>query len=201
MQLKIGITGGIGSGKTTVCQVFELLGIPVFYADAAAKEVMHTDEELKQGIISSFGLKSFSDGGILNRKYLSDIVFYDKKALETLNALVHPAVFRAFDNWVGKFPQAPYVMKEAALLFESDSYKMCTHSILVKAPEALKISRVMHRDHITEAEVRLRMARQFSDEAKESLADFIIMNDEHEMVIPQVIKLHEHFISLQPILA
>jgi dephospho-CoA kinase len=201
MQLKIGITGGIGSGKTTICQVFELLGIPVFYADAAAKEVMHTDEELKKGIISSFGVQSFSAGGILNRKYLADIVFYDKKALETLNALVHPAVFRAFDTWVTKFPQAPYVMKEPALLFESDSYKMCTHSILVKAPETLKISRVMHRDHITEEEVRLRMARQFSDEEKENLADFIIMNDEHEMVIPQILKLHEYFISLQPVLA
>jgi dephospho-CoA kinase len=201
MQYKVGITGGIGSGKTTVCQVFELLGIPVFYADTVAKEVMHTDEELKKGIISAFGLQSFSETGILNRKYLADIVFYDQKALEALNALVHPAVFRAFDTWVQKYPQAPYVLKEAALLFESESYKMCTHSILVKAPEPLKIRRVMERDDITEAEVRLRMARQFSDGQKEMLANFIIMNDEHEMVIPQVLKLHEHFISLQPVFA
>jgi dephospho-CoA kinase len=201
MQLKIGITGGIGSGKTTVCQVFELLGIPVFYADAAAKEVMHSDTDLKRDIISAFGIRSFLAGGILNRKYLADIVFYDQKALDALNALVHPAVFRAFDKWVLKYPHAPYVMKEAALLFESDSYKMCTHSILVKAPEGLKISRVMRRDQITEAEVRLRMARQFSEEKKETLADFSIINDEHKMVIPQVLQLHEYFISLQPVLA
>ena len=199
MQLKIGITGGIGSGKTTVCKVFELLGIPVFYADIAAKEVMHTDEELKKGIISAFGLQSFSAGGILNRKHLADIVFYDKKALETLNALVHPAVFRAFDSWALNHVAAPYVLKEAALLFESDSYKMCTHSILVKSPEQLKISRVIQRDHITEAEVRLRMLRQFSDAEKEQLANYIILNDEMLPVIPQVLHLHEQFLSMNPI--
>lgn len=200
-MLKIGVTGGIGSGKTTVCKVFELLGIPVFYADAAAKEVMHEDEELRKGIVNSFGLQSFSDSGILNRKYLADLVFYDQKALETLNALVHPAVFRAFDIWVRTHSSAPYIIKEAALLFESGSDKMCTHTILVKAPEALKIRRVMDRDHISEEAVRLRMAHQFTDEKKESLADFIIMNDENALVILQVLKLHEHFISLHPVLA
>jgi dephospho-CoA kinase len=200
-MLKIGITGGIGSGKTTVCNVFSLLGVPVFYADAAAKEVMHSDTELRQGIISSFGTETFSEAGILNRKYLADIVFYDQKALETLNALVHPAVFRAFDNWVTSHSSAPYIIKEAALLFESGSDKMCSHTILVKAPEELKIRRVMDRDHISEEEVRLRMARQFSDEQKELRADFIITNDENALVISQVLKLHERFISLQPILA
>lgn len=200
-MLKIGITGGIGSGKTTVCKVFELLGIPVFYADAAAKEVMHTDDELRKGIISAFGVESFSKAGLLNRKYIADIVFHDKKALETLNALVHPAVFRAFDTWLLSQVDAPYVLKEAALLFESGSYKMCTHSILVKAPEALKISRVMQRDRITEKEVRLRMLRQFSDAEKEQLADFTILNDENTLLIPQVLKLHEHFLSMNTILA
>lgn len=201
MRLRIGITGGIGSGKTTVCEIFELLGIPVFYADAAAKEVMHTDQQLKNEIIDAFGLRSFSDDGILNRKYIADIVFHDLRALEKLNALVHPAVFRAFDNWLVKHKNAPYVLKEAALLFESESYKMCTHSILVKAPEELKISRVMQRDQITEAEVRLRMSRQFSDTEKEVLADFSIINDERQMLIPQVLKLHELFISMNPVSA
>ncbi|NEU08072.1 dephospho-CoA kinase [Flavihumibacter sp. R14] len=201
MQLKIGITGGIGSGKTTVCKVFELLGVPVFYADAAAKEVMHTDEELMRGIIGAFGALSFSNDGILNRKYLADIVFSDDKALEMLNALVHPAVFRSFDKWLLKHKQYPYVLKEAALLFESGSYKMCTHSILVKAPERLKIGRVMERDNITEAEVRARMVRQYSDEEKEALADYSILNDERLLLIPQVLKLHELFISMNPILA
>lgn len=199
-MLKIGVTGGIGSGKTTVCQIFELFGIPVFYADAVAKEIMRTDEELKKGIIGTFGIQAFSEAGILNRKYIADIVFYDEKALESLNALVHPAVFRAFDSWMLKHSDAPYVLKEAALLFESGSY-MCTHSILVKAPESIKISRVMKRDGITEAEVRLRMARQLSDSEKEKLADFIILNDERLLLIPQVLKLHEQFISMNPILA
>lgn len=200
-MLKIGITGGIGSGKSTVCRIFELLGIPVFYADAAAKEIMHTDNELKAGIIAAFGIKSFSDEGLLNRKFIADIVFYDQKALETLNALVHPAVFRAFDNWLIKHKSAPYIIKEAALLFESGSDKMCTHTILVEAPEALKIDRVISRDHITEEEVRLRMARQLPDAEKEQIANFIILNDEQSLVIPQVLKLHEYFISLQPISA
>lgn len=198
-MLKVGITGGIGSGKTTVCEIFELLGIPVFYADAVAKEVMHTDAELKDGIIGAFGLQSFSADGILNRKYIADIVFYDLKALEKLNGLVHPAVFRAFDNWLVKHENAPYVLKEAALLFESESYKMLTHSILVKAPDKLKVSRVMQRDRITEAEVRLRMSRQFPDAEKEKLADFSIINDERQLLIPQVLKLHELFISMNPI--
>ena len=200
-MLKIGITGGIGSGKSTVCKIFELLGIPVFYADTAAKEVMHTDEELKKGVISTFGVKSFSEAGILNRKYIADIVFYDEKALETLNALVHPAVFRAFDKWLLSQRNAPYVLKEAALLFESGSYKMCTHSILVKAPEHLKITRVMQRDNITESEVRLRMIRQLPDAEKEKLSDFTIINDENIPLIPQVLELHEHFLSMNPILA
>lgn len=198
-MLKIGITGGIGSGKTTVCQIFELMGISVFYADTVAKEVMHSDQELKQGIINSFGFQSFSADGTLNRKFIADSVFYDQKALATLNALVHPAVFRAFDNWLLKHLHSPYILKEAALLFESDSYKMCTHSILVKAPDQIKVSRVIQRDHITEEEVRLRMARQFTDAEKEKLADFNIMNDENQLLIPQVIKLHELFISMNPI--
>ena len=200
-MLKIGITGGIGSGKTTVCKIFELLGIPVFYADPVAKEVMHTDDELKQGIISTFGIESFSEKGVLNRKFIADIVFYDEKALESLNALVHPAVFRAFDKWLLSHRNAPYVMKEAALLFESGSYKMCTHSILVTAPEKIKVRRVMQRDGITEDEVRLRMLRQFSDEEKEKLSDFTIVNDENTLLIPQVLKLHEHFLSMNPISA
>lgn len=200
-MLKIGVTGGIGSGKTIVCEIFELFGIPVFYADAVAKEVMISDDELKKGIIDSFGLKAFSQNGILNRKYIADIVFNDKKALELLNALVHPAVFRAFDSWVLKHSDAPYVLKEAALLYESGSYKMCTHTILVEAPEPIKISRVMKRDGITEAEVRLRMARQLSDSEKEKMADFIILNDEKQLLIPQVLKLHEQFIAMNPIFA
>ena len=199
-MLKIGITGGIGSGKTTVCRVFELLGIPVFYADAAAKEVMHTDEKLKQDIISAFGIQSYLSDGSLDRKHIANIVFKDEKELQTLNVLVHPAVFRAFDSWAIK-QKAPYIIKEAALLFESGFNKMCDYSILVKAPELIKISRVMQRDSISEVDLRLRMARQFSDDEKEKLVDFMIYNDEKQLLIPQILALNERFISMNPILA
>ena len=199
-MLKIGITGGIGSGKTTVCRIFELLGIPIFYADAQAKLVMHTDEKLRVGIIHAFGFRSYLPDGSLNRKHIADIVFKDEGKLSALNALVHPAVLRAFDHWALK-QTAPYVVKEAALLFESGSDKMCDYTILIKTPDRIKIARVMERDNITEADVRLRMARQWTDEEKEKLADYILLNDEKLLLIPQVLALHERFVSLNPILA
>ena len=199
-MLKIGITGGIGSGKTTVCRIFELLGIPVFYADAQAKLVMHTDEKLRVGIIQAFGFQSYLPDGSLNRKHIADIVFKDEGELSALNALVHPAVFRAFDHWALE-QTAPYVVKEAALLFESGSDKMCDYTILIKTPDWIKIARVIERDHITEADIRLRMARQWTDEEKEKLADYILLNNEKLLLIPQVLALHERFVSLNPILA
>lgn len=195
-MFKVGITGGIGSGKTTVCHVFEVLGIPVFYADNAAKSIMHTDALLKQDILNGFGSESYSEAGELNRAYISSIVFNDDDQLKKLNALVHPAVFRAFDTWVAEQSSVPYVLKEAALLFESDSYKMCDSSILVISPEALKIKRIMARDGATEENVRLRMNKQFTDEQKEKLADRVLMNDEVSLLIPQVLTLHEHFLQI-----
>ncbi len=194
--MKIGITGGIGSGKTTVCRVFEVLGIPVFYADNAAKSLMHTDALLREDIINGFGDESYFENGELNRKHISSIVFKDNEQLEKLNALVHPAVFRAFDIWAGEQKHAPYVLKEAALLFESESYKMCDQSILVKSPENLRIERIIQRDNTTADEVRLRMDRQFSDEKKEKLADHVIINDEKMLLIPQILNLHQYFLSL-----
>ncbi len=170
-MMKIGITGGIGSGKTTVCRVFQVLGIPVFYADDLLVQAFRTVS-------------------------ISSIVFRDKDQLAKLNALVHPAVFRAFDSWAQAQKDVPYVLKEAALLFESDSYKMCDQTILVISPEALKINRIIKRDNITAEEVRLRMDRQFSDEQKEKLADHIITNDERTLVIPQILTLHQYFINL-----
>ena len=195
-MLKIGVTGGIGSGKTTVCRVFEVLGIPVFYADEAAKAIMHTDAVLREDIIQRFGKDSYMESGELNRKHISSIVFQDKEQLAKLNELVHPAVFRAFDIWVNGQKAVTYVLKEAALLFESDSYKMCDQTILVKSPEALKISRIMKRDHISAEEVQLRFDRQFPDEQKEKLADHIIINDEQTLLIPQILALHQYFINL-----
>lgn len=195
-MLKIGLTGNIGSGKTTVAKVFELLGIPVFYADDEAKRVMVTDAMLINSIKQSFGAQSYFDDDTLNRKHIAGIVFNNEAELQKLNSLVHPAVFRAFDNWVKNIKGVPYVIKEAALLFESDSYKLCDRSLLVSAPLENRVARVMQRDGVSRAEVENREARQFSEERKKQMADDIIINDDHQLVIPQVLALHQQYLSL-----
>lgn len=195
-MFKVGITGNIGSGKTTVCKIFEVLGIPVFYADDAAKDVMVTDAELIAGIKQAFGNEAYFDDQALNRKHIAGIVFNDKEQLAKLNSLVHPAVFRAFDQWVLHQKNAPYVLKEAAILFESGSYKKCDRAIMVTAPLNLRIKRVTTRDGITADEVKSRNDRQFTEEKKLALADDVIINDDTQLVIPQVLKLHELYLSL-----
>lgn len=195
-MLKIGITGGIGSGKTTVCRVFETLGIPVFYADVVAKDIMVTDPVLMAGVKNAFGEESYLEQRLLNKTHIAQIVFNNDTELARLNALVHPAVFRAFDQWVAEVPaKHPYILKEAALLFESDSYKMCDKTIVVVAPLALKKERVMLRDQVTEAQVQARIDKQFSDEQKIKMADFLIHNEESSSIILQVLALHEQFIK------
>jgi dephospho-CoA kinase len=196
MMLKVGVTGGIGSGKTTVCKVFELLGIPVFYADDVAKSIMQTDPVLKTALLNTFGENSYTKDGMLNRAYISSIVFNDKQELEKLNSLVHPAVLRAFDNWVLEHHESPYVIKEAALLYESGGFKMCNKSILVIAPTLIKMNRVKLRDGISEEDIQLRMNRQFSDEMKIKYADHILNNDEKQLLIPQIIHLHQQFLLI-----
>ena len=195
-MLKIGITGNMGSGKTTVSKVFEILGIPVFYADDAAKKVMITDEILIDGIKTTFGAQAYFEDGSLNRKYIAGIVFNNDAELAKLNALVHPATFRAFDSWVTDHTEAPYILKEAALLFESDSYKMCDYSIMVQAPLESRIERVMKRDKLLRTEIESRNAHQFDEVKKTALANYLIKNDNSELVIPQVLKLHREFESL-----
>lgn len=195
-MLKIGITGGIGSGKTTVCKVFETLGIPVFYADTVAKQIMVTDELLVAGVKSAFGKESYAADGSLNNKHIAGIVFNNTEELARLNALVHPAVFRAFDSWVKQVPATvPYVLKEAALLFESGSYKLCDQNILVLAPEAVRLQRVMERDGVTAGQVKARMDKQLPDEDKVKLADQLIYNNETDSLIVQVTQLHRLFLN------
>jgi dephospho-CoA kinase len=195
-MFKVGITGNIGSGKTTVSKVFELLGVPVFYADDHAKNVMVRDAELIAGIKQTFGTESYFEDGSLNRKHIAGIVFNNDAELAKLNALVHPATFRAFDNWLAVQHDVPYVMKEAALLFESDSYKMCDRALMVTAPLELRLKRILSRDSITRAEAESRNAKQFSEEKKIALANDIIRNDETQLVIPQVLALHQQYLSL-----
>ena len=198
-MLKIGITGGIGSGKTTVCKVFESLGIPVFYADTVAKQIMVSDPILVAGVKAAFGAESYAADGSLNNKHIAGIVFNQAEELAKLNALVHPAVFRAFEHWVKDIPATvPYVLKEAALLFESGSYQMCDRNVLVVAPLALKLQRVMQRDGVTEAQVKARMDKQLSDEEKAKMADMLVRNNETDSLIIQVMELHRQFLNTLP---
>ena len=199
-MLKIGITGGIGSGKTTICKIFEVLGIHVFYADTVARQIMVEDAVLIEGVKNTFGTESYFDNGTLNNKHIAAIVFNNVSELEKLNALVHPAVFRAFDSWIEQIPQhIPYVLKEAALLFESGSYKMCDQNILVVAPEALKLKRVAERDGLTDDQIRARMDKQFTDGEKRLMTDHIIYNNEQTSLIAQVVELHRAFLKTTPL--
>jgi len=195
-MLKVGITGGIGSGKTTVCRIFETLGIPVFYADVVAKQIMVQDEILIRGIKASFGEESYSSGGVLNNKHIAGIVFNNAAELAKLNALVHPAVFRAFDSWLEALPvSTPYILKEAALLFESGSYEMCDLNVLVTAPDQLKMDRVMQRDGLSPEAIKARMDKQMTDRQKLKLSDHLIRNNETESLIEQVLMLHKQFLT------
>lgn len=193
---KIGITGNIGSGKSTAARVFEILGINVFYADTEAKKIMTTDGLLIEGVKEAFGNEAYFNDGALNRKHIAGIVFNNDNELKKLNALVHPAVFRAFDQWEKNIVNQPYVLKEAAVLFESGSYKFCDYTILVTAPLETRIKRVMRRDNISRAEVEARETRQFTEERKKELADHILLNDDSRLLIPQILELHSQFLQL-----
>jgi dephospho-CoA kinase len=195
-MLKIGITGGIGTGKTTVCRIFETLGVPVFYADSEAKHAMQHDIILKQDVINYFGKEAYHPDGKLNNKYLANIVFNDENQLQRLNSVVHPAVFRAFDKWTKKLPNdTPYCLKEAALLFESGSYKMCDRNLLVSSPLDLRFKRVMSRDMVSQAQVQARMDKQMSESDKQKFADDLIHNDEQHSLILQVWELHQNILQ------
>lgn len=193
-MLKIGLTGGIGSGKSTVAKIFETLNIPVYYADKEAKQLMSVDLELKQKLIENFGSKIYS-GSELNSTTLAQIVFNDKENLEKLNAIVHPATIAAAAEWMEK-QSAPYIIKEAALLFEAGAEKQLDYVIGVAAPTKLRIKRVMERDGVNIEEIEKRMKSQLDEEIKISRCHFVIVNNEKKLLIPQILKLHQHFISL-----
>lgn len=193
-MLSIGLTGGIGSGKSTVARVFEVLGIPVYYADMAAKELMNSDPALREALISTFGRETYT-GNTLNRSYLSALVFADPYKLEQLNALVHPVTIDHAAAWFAE-QQTPYAIKEAALLFESGASAHLDFIIGVTAPAALRIKRVMDRDQLTREEVQRRMNRQVEDVIKMKLCDAVIHNDEQQAVLPQVLALHEQLLTL-----
>jgi len=193
-MLKIGLTGGMGSGKTTVSKIFSALGIPVFYADDVAKTVMSEDADLKQNIIQLFGEDAYANNS-LNRKYIAGIVFNDKYKLEQLNALVHPLTIAAADKWM-QAQTTPYILKEAALMFESPAAANLDYIIGVYAPQHLRLHRVMQRDGASREEVLARMNNQLDETIKMKLCDFVILNDEQQAVLPQVLALHKKFLDL-----
>jgi len=194
MTLRIGLTGGIGSGKTTVAKIFELLNVPVYYADEASKNLYHTDKNLIKRMKEHFGDSIYTDGR-LNRSQLAAIVFENKEKLELLNSLVHPATIAHAEEWM-RVQKAPYIIKEAALIFESGSAGSLDYVIGVQAPEYLRISRAMERDGSGGETIIARMNSQIDETIKMRLCDFLINNDEKHLLIPQVIKLHEHLLTL-----
>ena len=193
-MLKIGLTGGLGSGKSTVAHIFEVLGIPVYHADAASKRLMNDDDKVKADVQNAFREDVYIDGK-LNRKYLSEIVFNDKIKLELLNSIVHPATLLDAEDWLNK-QTTPYAIKEAALIFESGSDKFLDLVIGVKSPLPLRLQRAMKRDNITSEEAMARIEKQMDEETKINLCNFVIVNDEQQMVIPQVLELHQKFLKM-----
>ena len=193
-MIKVGLTGGIGSGKTTVAKVFETLGIPVYYADDKTKYLMNSNPELKASIIQHFGNDSYKDGE-LDRKYLASIVFNNKEKLELLNSLTHPVTIRDAEEWMSQ-QTTPYIIKEAALLFESGAAEKLDYVSGVYAPQHIRVKRVMDRDNLPVEEVMKRISRQIDEEMKMKLCDFVITNNDQQLVIPQVLELDKKFREL-----
>jgi dephospho-CoA kinase len=193
-MISVGITGGIGSGKTSVCAFFERLGIPVYYADERAKWLMANNIDLKAQITNAFGAEAYQNGA-LNRPFLAKTVFNNQEQLQKLNSLVHPAVWADTAAWMQAQSKNPYILYEAAILFESGSYKMLDKVITVYAPKNLRIERVMARDKVSKEEVELRMSKQMPDEEKMAKSDYIIYNDGSRGLLSQILNIHQELKS------
>jgi dephospho-CoA kinase len=193
-MLKVGLTGGIGSGKSTVAKIFEVLGIPVYYADDRAKFLMNNDASLQQQLIKHFGEETYKNG-MLNRTYISTLVFNNPAKLELLNSIVHPITIADAAAWMQQ-QHTTYSIKEAALIFESGAQQNLDIIIGVTAAKELKIQRVMQRDNIDRKTILARMDKQINDGIKMHLCNYVINNDEEQLLIPQVIKVHETILKL-----
>lgn len=194
--LKIGVTGGIGAGKSVACRIFATLGIPVYDADSRAKELMIEDQTLVGQIKGHFGNESYAEDGSLNRSFLANEVFGDTQKLALLNSLVHPRVGLDFDKWLQQQNEVPYIVKEAALIFESFSYKKLDAVVAVSAPEELRIRRTIIRDeHRNRKQIEDIIAKQLPEEERLKRAQYTLINDDNHMLIPQVLRLHKIFAS------
>ncbi len=189
----VGLTGGIGSGKTTVGQIFSSIGIPVYEADQASKSIIDTDKDLQRRLQKLLGDDIVGVNGKVDRPRMAEIIFNDPQLLKQANALIHPAVARDFQQWY-ESRHSPYVVKEAAILFESGSYRQCDKIIVVTAPEEMRIQRVIKRGNVAREEVLKRMQNQWPQEQKVEMADYVIHNDHQQSVIKQVLAIHEDLI-------
>ena len=192
-MIKVGLTGGIGSGKTLVSEIFIRLGIPVFNADNEAKTILDTDKEVIQQIINNFGA-IYTENGI-NREKLASIIFNDQVALKTINSIIHPKVHEYFLNWTEKQSNVKYIIEEAAILFESNAYKELDFTINVHADELVRINRVVERDKTTVKAVKSRMKNQLSDDERIKLANYTIYNNGDKMLLPQVLEIHNQILK------
>jgi dephospho-CoA kinase len=190
-MLKIGITGGIGSGKTTVCEIFKQFGIPVFTSDFEAKKLLDTPNVL-DFYKTEFGDSVFTSG-LLDKRKIATLIFENQEAKEKVNDFIHPLVIESFLSWALDQKNCPYVIKEAALLFESKANLALNYSVLISAPVELRIKRVMQRDKCSGETVVKRIRSQMSEENKMKLANFVISNDDHSLLLPQVLRLHQMF--------
>ncbi|MFK8162469.1 MAG: dephospho-CoA kinase [Lewinella sp.] len=188
------VTGNIGSGKTTVCQQFERMDIPVYYADRAAKRLMQENHSLMAALKDEFGEETYSVDGRLNRQWLAKQVFSDDEALTTLNALVHPAVHQDADAWRARQTSA-YTLYEAAIVLELGRQDYFDGVVVVGAPEKVRMERVMQRDGVDEAAFAARADNQWSDDKKEAAADFLIINDGRRLLLPQILRLHRKLMN------
>jgi dephospho-CoA kinase len=191
LPLQIGVTGGIGSGKSVVCRLFECLGVPVYNADDRAKWLTTHDPEIIRRVTELLGTEAYLKNGDYNRAYVSSKVFTDAALLSGLNAIIHPAVLRDTENWVRRHVGLAYVVKEAAIMKKAGEGNNLDSVIVVEAPEALRIQRVLQRDNRSLAEVKAIIERQVSDEIRREVGDFVVVNDSFSALIPQVMILHE----------
>jgi dephospho-CoA kinase len=191
----IGLTGGIGSGKSLLAKVFSLLGVPVYYSDDESKKLLNSSEELKKSLTESFGELIYFADGTINKQKFADIIFNDEAKLQQANQIIWPHVSRDFQNWAAK-QTADFVLQESALLYESGAYKNHTANIVVDAPEELRIKRVTERDNSTPEEVLKRMKRQMPQNKKNKLADFIVTNDGTKLILPQILELRKKILNI-----
>lgn len=194
-MLKVGITGGIGSGKSIVCMIYSKLGIPVFNADNEAKDIINTNSLVKDKLISIFGKEIYDSKGIIDRQKLSSIIFNDKEKIKIVNSIVHPVVIDNYNKWLDINKKYKYTIKEAAILFESGANSAMDYIITVYSPSDLKIKRVMQRDKCDESIVITKINNQLDDEIKIMKSDFVIYNDDKQLVIPQVLKIHNKLLT------